>query len=383
MIPDRIKDLFQFIDFLHSNIEDFNKSNDLIKELSELGQKRSQLKQNESFKDKIEYDKIQNEISKKFDVLKQNVTLKIITKANDLKLLDNGRNANELSLSYKDVTTLKEMVKPEDLNTILERETKYLEFRKQTNKENYLSLGFFFSDLDEYIVDLFGFFSEDKNQFDFIRPTPIHLISGNSETKTRLQNSTADWRYFQIYFETENGKEKNNNSILTPENWKQHKDTFFNQRMETHPESYSQDEKIKLELEGLEKLTINKTDYKILKERYTTLLSQPKKAGKIKPNFEDFFKNVNSEQIELIKELINPLKGKELAIFISLAFNHFEILKLKSNSKDGFNQKTFIEMQGKTNQSVNKFLDRYFGFTGDTKDLEALEKQLNTILKDS
>lgn len=40
-------------------------------------------------------------------------------------------------------------------------------------------------------------------------------------------------------------------------------------------------------------------------------------------------------------------------------------------------------MQNKVNQSVNKYLDTYFDFTGDTKDFETLEKQLNTILKDS
>jgi hypothetical protein len=43
--------------------------------------------------------------------------------------------------------------------------------------------------------------------------------------------------------------------------------------METYPESYTESEKIKLELEDLEKLTINKTDYKILKERYKKYLN--------------------------------------------------------------------------------------------------------------
>jgi len=283
MIPDRIKDLFQFIEYLHSNIENFNHYNDLLKELKELGQKRSRLNKNESFKDKIEYEKIQNEISQKFDILKQNVTQKIISKANDLKLLDNNRNSNELTLSYKNITTLKEKVEPEDLNEILEHKNKYLEYRKQTNKENYLSFGFLFTDLDEYIVDLFSFFSEDKNEFDFITPTKTFLISGNSETKTKVWNSLADTFYFQIYFETEDGKEKNNNSILTPKNWEQHKDTFFKQRMETYPESYTETEKIKLELEDLEKLTINKTDYKILKQRYKDFLLNEIKEKKETP----------------------------------------------------------------------------------------------------
>lgn len=316
MIPDKIKDLFQFIDYLHSNIENFNQYNDLLKELRKLGQKRSQLNKNESFKDKLEYDKIQNEISKKYDILEQNVIHRITSKANDLKLLDNNTNANELTLSYKDITTLKEKVQPENLNEISEHKNKYLEFRKQTNKEDYLSFGFLFTDLDEYIVDLFSFFSEDKNEFDFILPVQTHFIDGNFESKTSILSRLADLFYFQIYFETENGKVKNNDSILTPKNWEQHKDTFFKQRMETHPDSYEQDEKIKLELEDLEKLTINETHYKILKERYKKyLINQTNEAEQETPP---------PKESELLENEITHPKRKEIAKAIKQKYSSYK-----------------------------------------------------------
>ena len=44
--------------------------------------------------------------------------------------------------------------------------------------------------------------------------------------------------------------------------------------METYKESYTLTEKIKLELSELEKLSINKTDYQILKDRYKAYLEQ-------------------------------------------------------------------------------------------------------------
>jgi len=83
-------------------------------------------------------------------------------------------------------------------------------------------------------------------------------------------------------------KQRNNDSILTTENWDQHKETFFTQRMKTYKNSYTHTEKIKLELSSLEKLSINETDYQILKDRYKGYLEQkqilpPQQTEKPKP----------------------------------------------------------------------------------------------------
>ena len=43
MITTKIRSLFQFIEFLHSNIDEFNKYNYLIDELDELYDKRNKL----------------------------------------------------------------------------------------------------------------------------------------------------------------------------------------------------------------------------------------------------------------------------------------------------------------------------------------------------
>jgi len=77
-----------------------------------------------------------------------------------------------------------------------------------------------------------------------------------------------------------------NNDIVTTDNWSKLKDIFFSQRMETYNSSYTLNEKIKLELETLEKLPIIKTDYKILKERYQKYLTnvKPQQLQDIKPD---------------------------------------------------------------------------------------------------
>lgn len=99
--------------------------------------------------------------------------------------------------------------------------------------------------------------------------------------QSRVSEHLAAFLFFQIKviadFEID-GKiykdveQRNNDSIITPENWRQHEETFFTQRMATYKDSYTLAEKLKLELSSLEKLPINKTDYQILKDRYKEYL---------------------------------------------------------------------------------------------------------------
>jgi hypothetical protein len=104
-----------------------------------------------------------------------------------------------------------------------------------------------------------------------------------NKVERKIIQSNEDWSFFQIWVIADlefdgkiyrNEKQYNNDSILTPENWEQHKETFFTQRMAIYKDSYTLAEKIKLEVSGLEKLRINKTDYEVLKERYKSHLEQ-------------------------------------------------------------------------------------------------------------
>ncbi|MBZ9650623.1 hypothetical protein [Psychroflexus montanilacus] len=142
----------------------------------------------------------------------------------------------------------------------------------------------------------------------------------------RIRESLEDFYFFQIELISDlnvdgktykNIKQKNNNSILNPSNWEQHKDTFFNQRMETYPESYTREEKIKLELETVEKLTINNIDYKILKDRYVKYLKSAIDTNGTYLNIDNT--NINNEHSD------NPIQDEthSLADKIETYFTFF------------------------------------------------------------
>jgi hypothetical protein len=156
----------------------------------------------------------------------------------------------------------------------------------------------------------------------------------------KIMELLADTNFFQItvFADLEiDGKiykdkeQKNNDSFLTPKNWEQHKETFFTQRMATYSDSYTLAEKMKLEVSRLEKLPINKTDYKILKDRYKTHLEQkqalpPQQKETIteQPNFTNNFDNNTAAEIfEYFKVgLVNKgyLTEQELNEYLKAAF---------------------------------------------------------------
>jgi hypothetical protein len=165
--------------------------------------------------------------------------------------------------------------------------------------------------------------------------------------QNRIFKKIADFSFFQIYIDTKTGnilddfkdiltadeikkldknkvvRIKNNDSIVTTDNWSKLKDVFFSQRMEMYNTSYTLNEKIKLELETLEKLPINNTDYKILKERYQKYLTN------IEPQ-----QQKNNEPDEVKKELHNNIfKGNAFEIWQSM-FEKFKITESKRTDID-------------------------------------------------
>lgn len=140
-------------------------------------------------------------------------------------------------------------------------------------------------------------------------------------SKNSINKSLADFLFFQIAFEvnildsysdiltkdeikkidsTKTVWAKTNDSILTPDNWSKKVDIFYKQRMETYNKSYTDAEKIDLELEALEKLTINRTEYRILKNRYKHyLLNELQQPQQNETSINDEVKT--NEYIEIFK----------------------------------------------------------------------------------
>ena len=150
MIAPKIKTLFQFIEYLHSNIENFNQYNDLIKELEQLDKERNQLKTRNNYKDKQQYDKVQAQLESKFKTLQENTAHLIKAKARELNLCNFD---NEPNYSFNGVETeirqLKDNFSNEDLPEILKHKSQYIKYRSNTHC-TFLSLQFFFNERDVF-----------------------------------------------------------------------------------------------------------------------------------------------------------------------------------------------------------------------------------------
>lgn len=86
MITPKIKALFQFIEYLNSNIDNFNQYNGLIKELKLLIEERQKVRSKKTFKDKLKYDEVQEQIEYKFKVIQENILQPIKAKAKELNV---------------------------------------------------------------------------------------------------------------------------------------------------------------------------------------------------------------------------------------------------------------------------------------------------------
>lgn len=176
----KIKALFDFIEYLNSNIENFNQYNGLIKDLEQLDKERNQLKPRNNYKDKQQYDKIQAELESKFKTLQDNTANLIKAKAKELNVCS---FENEPNYSFNgveaEIRQLKDNFSNEDLPEIFKHKSQYLEYRSQTHG-TFLSLQFFFDELDEITKSLFDYFKDtDRNEFEAfeIKAIPVNSIA--------------------------------------------------------------------------------------------------------------------------------------------------------------------------------------------------------------
>jgi hypothetical protein len=180
MITDKIKALFSFIDFLHSNIDNFNQYDDLIKELEFLKSEKNKLNPESNYKEKLKFDSLQLELESKFNKLQDNTANYIKAKAKELDICN---FENEPNYSFngveEEIRQLKNDFKNEDLPKIFENKSKYLEYRNQTHK-TYLSMSFFFENLDRLTKNLFDFFKDnEQNEFESFETKTITVNSQN------------------------------------------------------------------------------------------------------------------------------------------------------------------------------------------------------------
>jgi len=201
-----------------------------------------------------------------------------------------------------------------------------------------------------------------------------------NKAERKIIQSNEDWSFFQIWVISDlefdgkiyrNEKQYNNDSILTPENWEQHKETFFTQRMAIYKDSYTFAEKIKLEVSGLEKLRINKTDYEVLKERYKSHLEQKQALPTQQTDTEQEQQTENDFTLSTIEDWLFEFKEKmneaDYQILVSALMNYFETDTFPTLSKP-------IQINGRPNKKLFGWaLNRIFEAKGKGVEKELLQ----------
>lgn len=301
----KIQALYQFIDYLHSNIENFNHYDKEIEEFDKLLIKRNKLKPENNYKEKQEYKEIQKQLEDIYKTIKKGIENPIKLKATQLRVC---KFTNSPVIYFYDIETeikyLKDNFNENDLSEIFRNKKKYANFRTKSQILK-STLVIFFSELDRVLKILFDFFSENTEENKFkqeqapqaIQSTPVELL--NHYKKTRRF-------YFKI--------------MLTDFNSKEFYEVLND--LETYEANYKYIYKNLIEIERIEfkndvidqlhKLAAFQTRSKfkeIIENTVTRLLqySIPQQNEKPKPELNKAL--ISLSGTEIIERLHNELKG--------------------------------------------------------------------------
>ena len=220
MITPKIQNLFHFIEFLYSNIENFNHYEKEINELYLLDKERQKLNPNKNFSEKLEYDKIQMQIKDKYKVIQDNIIQPIKDKANELSICNPDESPTLWNRNIAEVTELKNNFSNEDLPVIFSHKNKYLEYRTKTKGETFFGLGFFFDDLDLILKELFNYFKEtDQNEFEAFETKAIrvnYITEAVELLKQGHKKVTLPLNFLDIPKETQNSNAEPQQSHVEP-----------------------------------------------------------------------------------------------------------------------------------------------------------------------
>ena len=154
----QIKSLFNFIDFLHGNIDTFNQYDNVILKLKKMRERFSQL--GFHFTEVREKKALEKEINEKWDVIFENIVNPIKDKVAELDLFD-WSAPETLSNNYFHIANrLSKTYDEKDLDEILNAKRQYIEFTNEISlnviKQNHI----LFEYLQEVMVEIAKNFEE-------------------------------------------------------------------------------------------------------------------------------------------------------------------------------------------------------------------------------
>ncbi|MEC5173902.1 hypothetical protein [Chryseobacterium nepalense] len=163
MIPTKVEALFQFIDFLHSNIDCFKKYDGEMDKIEIFKNEVVYLCPEENYKDKIKVDEINKEWREKYIIVDENVFTKIKDKINQLNIYDTNDDSTLWDQNIKEINVLKENFSSEDVQKIIHYKRKYYEVDK--NLHNiiwHVVFGSLYLRFEKLLNVLFGYFDDNE-----------------------------------------------------------------------------------------------------------------------------------------------------------------------------------------------------------------------------
>ncbi|RLJ33136.1 hypothetical protein CLU97_2612 [Chryseobacterium sp. 7] len=158
MITEKVKNIFYFIDFLHSNIENFNRQKSLLNEIADLRRKYNDLDPKIDYNHKFERETIAEKGDKLTDVFRKECKNIINEKINELEITDLNNIGNNHFYNIGEFIILVETQKynKEDAQLILETKKKYVSIFEnlQLSLDNFLPYDLV-KDFNETLFDCF------------------------------------------------------------------------------------------------------------------------------------------------------------------------------------------------------------------------------------
>ena len=183
MLTDNTHRLFKFIDFLHSNIENFNQYNKVILEWKEARWKESQLSNH--YKDILEKRKTLKIIEAKWSIIFLNIHTRIKDEGIFSVFVDFDANDVFFNQQFRDIFTLNHTFEETDLDKILKAKRQYIEFRNDATPNIFSlpRLKIFFERMDILMTHILEpFCDKGDGKIPAIQDIPIEDISPNPES---------------------------------------------------------------------------------------------------------------------------------------------------------------------------------------------------------
>lgn len=218
MLSNKIKALFKFIEFLHSNIDNFKQYDKLWDEINSLVCRKNVLKPLENYTDKLERDELDTEIKPKFNIIDVNIIKPIREKAIEFDIcnFDDEPNYNWYHMQT-DIALLKYDVCETDLPIINKHKNMYKEYREKIETD--YGQSFFFNEFYEILNSLFVYFEPELKRFE----TKTIQVKTKAELKQVLMKESEFDEYVNVYAANLKGLTKQNVNNVFEANYKRFK----------------------------------------------------------------------------------------------------------------------------------------------------------------